>query len=132
MRRWYVAVPVFVTVLLAGALLVRSAEATFEASGSVVVLPYDPTIADPPVYEEILPPRNPYADFSGSVNVTAQILADAGTADTFRRGVVDDGGTADFTVSKAEDGPILAHRSGGRQSRAGHRDRRRDRRSARG
>jgi hypothetical protein len=106
-RRWYVAVPVVVLVLIIGTGLIASAAPTYRASGSVVVLPYDPTNDPPLIYEEVRPPRNPYAEIGGSLNTTAEVLAGAGRGDALRQRVVAEGGTADFTVEKEEDFPIL-------------------------
>jgi hypothetical protein len=102
-----VALPVLALVLLIGSRLIDSAQPEYRASGSVVVLPYDPTTAPPLVYEEIRPPSNPYSDFNGAVSITAEVLANAGRSDALRERIVADGGTDDFTVEKEEDFPIL-------------------------
>jgi hypothetical protein len=105
-RRWYAAVPVLAILALVGPGLVDSAEPEYRASGSAVLLRYDPTASVTPEAEEG-PPRNPYADFNGSVNITAAVLENIASGDAIRQQVVDNGGTADFTVQQDEDAPIL-------------------------
>jgi hypothetical protein len=118
-RRWYAAMPVLGVALLIGSGVVDSAASEYRATGSVVILRYDPTpvpptddpqdtgAADDGSDGEATAERNPYADFNGSVNITASVLANLGGSVAVRSDIVDGGGTSDYSVDKDEDAPIL-------------------------
>lgn len=105
-RRWYAALPVLAVVLALGPRLVASADPEYEATGSVVLLQYDPTTATTPPDDEDTP-QNPYTDFSGSVGITAAVLENIGNGDALRTGVAAAGGSTDFAIEQDEETPIL-------------------------
>ena len=59
------------------------------------------------MYEELSPARKPYADFNGSVVITASVMASIGNGDTLRQQVIDAGGSGDFAVEQEEGSPML-------------------------
>jgi hypothetical protein len=105
-RRWLATWPVILILVLLGPGLIAGSDPEFTASGSAVLLRSDPTAALQPPDPE-LAPRNPYAEFSAAVGVTAAVLVNLSSGEVFRDRVVAEGGNTNYTIEQEVDAPIL-------------------------
>jgi hypothetical protein len=99
-RRWYVFVPLLLLTGLLGYVVTNSMAPVYEVQSSVVLLG-----PDSPDKGGVA--SNPYLNFDGSLETTAQVLASTLASDAYVKQLHDQGASGDFVVS-TPGGPIVS------------------------
>lgn len=97
-RRWYVAVPTFLLVLLTALFVATHTKHQYESTGTIVLSEPDPAAAsaDHSVGTEV---ANPLLSFADSLTTSAQLLIQSLNSPATQAAVAAEGGTATFTAS---------------------------------